>query len=412
MRNVQFIAALLAVVIVSCDRDEDPTPKGLVTYTLEVDQQWSIFANGPDGRLLDSKQLVFGQPVTLSVANPPDSFSLTLVRVFQTNPPVLDITTYTGIKPGSSFTPKMYTPAEFTPVQESGKAKVNITKYPIHQSLPLVVGDPYQYQLYYSDGQATVPFSLSVWETEAPPYLATGYNGDFLHPVYKYIDPVNVGATATADFTTFAPFPKTLDLEPFDTPVTAQVQFDMYSLTASNYVAYKFADVGWTYSGISPTIRVGYLDQVSNYYIDMTVYEYEESTQKVLKQLSFTNMGPMPSTIEFPDDDFTLRDESKEAFDFEFDGTYQVKSQSYSLENGDSRVQWSVFSGVGDSMPVADMPPELLSQFPGLDLQGVPYVSTTFYYYPDGYSYGDFRSDRFTTTFAPEHPGYAQTFMK
>ena len=235
MEKVRFVVAVFfVVVLISCDND-DPVPQDFITYTLEVDQDWWMVANSPDGKVLGFKKLVYQQPVSLTVTNPPDSFSLTLVRSYESQ---LNITTYSGIKSGSNFAPKLWRPEEFTTVQLEGKGTIQISGYPINDSYPLIVSDPFQTRNYYSSGKSVVPFEVSVWKDQSPKFFVSGYKNSFQQPVYKFIDPVKVGATVTADFSTFTEFPKTLDLIPFNSrglETRVAVEFDMYN-TLQNIV--------------------------------------------------------------------------------------------------------------------------------------------------------------------------------
>lgn len=122
-----------------------------------------MFASGPDGALLDWRQLEYKKPVTLTVANPPDSFSITLVQLEGSEPLYMTVSTYTGISPGSVFAPARFDSGETETVEQEGKVTVQVVNYPDQQELPLIVADPYQSTSYESKGTTTPTFLMNVW---------------------------------------------------------------------------------------------------------------------------------------------------------------------------------------------------------------------------------------------------------
>jgi len=397
---------------ISCNSD-DPAPQDLATYTLEVNQEAWLFASDDDGKLLDGKQLVFGEPVTLSAPNAPETFSLTLVRRLSPNVAVLDVTTYAGIAPGVVIAPEIYQPVDGNNLVSSGKSTVRVTNYPLAQELPLVVSDPWQSITYNSSGQSTPTFSMNVWQSQQRKFIFSGYKDDLTHPVYVFADPVDVDATLSADFATFTPFEKTIDLKGFDTPLQGKVQFQLYSYSAdqpSN--GYKMANLEWYYNGTSPTVKVGYLDDFATYYMNLWVYEIDRQSASLKKSLNYTHIGPVTQSIKFLDDDLTVNDKRFGSFDFTFTGEYHVKAQRYTSFSNFASIGWTIYSGPNDKATVIEIPSKLAAKYPDIGPSDMTYYESSFYTFDDGFDYKKLVEEKFKTSFGPDHPCYVQTFPK
>jgi hypothetical protein len=410
MRIRLVLAMLVGCCTIACNKD-DPTPQDLVTYTHEVDTEGWLFASGPDGTLLDSKKLEFNQPVSLSATDAPGSFSLTLVLIARERPLYIIASTYSGIAPGSVFTPKIYDPGPGEEFQQEGKVTVQVTNYPDEQELPLIVADQYQSTSYNGNGTSTPTFLMSVWKSKTSRFLVTGYNGDMMHPVYKYIDTPGVDATAYADFNTFTPFEKTLEIKGFDTDLNARVGFTMFSSVSNYATGMQFAEFGWDYKGTSPAANVGYLDDFEEYYFDLRIYEFNE--QRDLRRLhKYTHRGALTKPIVALNDKLAVNNESMSSLSFSYTGNYDMTIHNYNYSDATSFIVWTVYSGPGDPSPVRDLPDDVISAYPDMDPLNLSYVSSSFYKYYDGYTYQKFIEDTFTTSYGPLHPGYEQAFFK
>ena len=403
------LAVLVSVCAISCDKD-DPGPQDLVTYTLDVDRTAWLFASGPDGKVLDWKQLEYKQPVSLTAPNPPDSFSITMVLMERSRPLFLSISTYTGIEPGSVFAPSIYDPEEPENAEQEGKVTIQVTNYPDQQELPLIVADEFQSTSYTSTGTNTPTFLMSVWKSKTSQFLVNGYDGDMLHPVYKYIDTPGAGSTAQADFKTFMPYDKTIDIKGFDTDMDARLAFTMFGSDDDLVNGVQFSEFTWDYKGISPVAKVGYLDDFNNYTIELRLYEFDK--RGVIRSRAYRNNGPITKPIVLPNDQLTMNNSTLAGLSFSFSGNYQMRMHNYTNETSASAITWTVYSGFGDPSPIKEIPGELLSMYPDMDLNSFVYVGSSFYSYDDDYTYKKFIQDVSTTSFGPVHPGYEQAFFK
>jgi hypothetical protein len=406
-----FAMITLAYVIVSCSKDEDPTPQDLVTYTLEVNQDWWMFANGPDGKVLDHKQLVFDQPVKLTVANPPDSFSLSILRVLGDGA-LLEITTYGGIKPGAVYTPKVFDSSDSEEQVSTGKSTVQVINYSSTQTLPFIIADPYQSTTYTGKGSSTITFLMKVWRDVKPQFFFGGYVDDYTKPVYKFIDPVEPGSTATADFSSFTPYDKTVDLESFTSQGNSRLYFEMSGISTGDETDYKLASFFLDYKGEPPPIKIGYLESIARYNIQAAAYETDPvDKSKVKRALTFNSVGAVPSEMKFMHDDLSISNRTIGAFEFTFSGRYHSKAAFFKTSTAASQVNWTVYSATGVSIPITEVPSELSSKYSALNLASMQLSSVAFYTYLDDFNYLKFVESKFTTSYGPEHPGYAQQFF-
>jgi len=413
MRRLALAVMVVAVSVMSCDK-EDPAPQDLVTYTMEVDANWWFFASDPDGRLLDAKKLVYNQPVSLTTSNPPDSFSMTLVRIEQVEPPLITLTTYAGIRPGSAFAPKIFSPGPFEPPETEGKVTIEITNYPTDQALPLIVSDPYQSTTYNASGGDTPAFLMNIWKSKTPRFLLSGYDNDMQHPVYAFIDDAEPGSTVTVDFRTFAPFDQTIEIKGFDTNLSGSVLFTMFNNEADKLNGMQFSELGWDYTGASPVVKVGYLDEFNDYYMDLRIYEIDETNGKhqLIRNHKYTHNGPITQPIEVSSDNLQVNNDVMTNFAFVYSGYYHMRSHAFLISTSDTFVGWGMYSAPGGPSPIVEIPAELLSQFPQLDPATMPYVGSSFYRFEDGNTYKDYIGSIFTTSYGPDPSGYVQGFVK
>ena len=405
-----YAAMLLTWCIASCDSN-DPSPQALVTFTLEIDHEAWLFASDADGKVLDSKQLVFNEPITLSTPDPPETFSLTFVRRLTPRYAALDVTTYTGLTPGGVFTPKVYEDNDSDHLTSLGKYTVKVNNYPQGQTLPLIVSDLWRSVTYFSTGQSSPTFAMDAWDMQQSELLFSGYQDDLMHPVYKRESPVDVGATVDADFTTFTPYEKTFDLKGFDTPVAVKVSFQLYSYSAdAPSSGYKLANVEWNYEGASPSVKVGYLDDLAGYYISLSAFEYEPQSRVLKKSLNYFRFGAINTSLKFLDDDLTVSNATINAFAFDFTGEYHMRAHRFSYLTNDSDISWAIYSEPGSTSLITELPPDLLAKYPDLELRNMLYASSAFYTYDDGFDYQKVLEERLTTSFGPMHQCYIQTF--
>lgn len=401
---------LLTWGCVACEPAVDPDPQDFVTYTLEANHEAWMFASDADGKVLASAELVYREPVALGAVDPPEIFSLSIVRRLTANGNQLDITTYTGVSSGTIFNPKIYQDEEVNRLNSLGKSTVMVTNYPLSQALPLIISDPWQSNSYFSSGQATPTFAMNVWQTQQPKVMFTAYKDDLLHPVYKLVDAVDVGATLAADFTTFVPFQKTIELRGFDTSLEGRVNFQLYGLSGEQTSGYKMANVDWVYNGTSPLVKVGYLDDFSEYYMSLWVYEVERQPTRLRKSLNYTHTGPINTTVQVPDDELAVTDASLATFAFDFTGDYSMREHLFTYVTAVSAFTWIVYSANGESGKIVDVPSTLTDQFPALNPKSMQHSSSAFYKFDDGFDYSKALAEKLKVSFGPEHAGYVQTF--
>lgn len=409
MKSLRLLVPVgIVLALIGCDKD-DPTPKDFVTYTMEVQGNWWMFASDPDGNLLDAKQLVFNEAVSLSVANPPDSFSLTIVKIERESPPALELTTYAGVKPGSVFAPKPYVPEDSEQVSSEGKVTIEVTNYPDDQSFPLIVSDEFQNTTHNFSGTSTATFLMSLWAGKPRRFLVTGYDRGLLKPVYRFIETGEAGTTTTVDFGTLEPFEKTIEITGFETELDVHGTFNMYSSPKPDILGVQFSDLDWNYTDASPVTKVGYLDEFTDYWFQLRLIESNEQGTLLRNQI-YTHLGPLTAPITIRDDQHIIHEHSLPNYGFTYSGSYDLRRHSFGYEENNAVVSWFIYSGFSGKVPITQLPNEVLALVPGLTLNAIVHRSSRFYNYDDGYTYKKFIQDAMTTSFGPPHPGYIQIF--
>jgi hypothetical protein len=234
-----------------------------------------------------------------------------------------------------------------------------------------------------------------------------------MHPVYTFVNPVDVGATLSADFTSFTPFENTIELKGFDTPLEGKVQFQLYSYSPDRPSSgYKLTNIEWYYNGTSPTIKVGYLDNFPEYYMNLWVFEIDRQATTLKKSLNYTHIGPINPSIKLLNDDLTVNNKTFASFDFDFTGEYHVKTLRFTSFSTQASIGWTIYSGPDSKATIVEIPKDLAARYPDLNASDMTYYESSFFTFDDGFDYQKLIEEKFKTSFGPDHPCYMQTFPK
>jgi hypothetical protein len=389
----QFLKASLFFTILSCSSEKDPEPivepdpLPLLTidaseYFLFSGQESWIFIIDSAGSILETQQLKEHETLKFTAATKNDS--ITLVQVNHYDSYGSEIRIFGGIKTQTTLK-FAFVDGAIPPMPAStGNASVKVTNYPTIGNNPLVLASPDVNSTEVDNaGEVNSIFPIHGDKT---PILLSAYNNDGV-PFYKWTTNVSAGQSIVEDFSAFTPYPSTL---------TVPVQHNMsYLLSGYNsnweYYGTAFAYGQW-YNGSGTPAVMGYLPGYNGYYTEVRAILPAANHMAV----SYRKRGTLPNTsqLELPAFSCSVLNSSVKSPTFSINKNYTYMHASWGYNPGGSPpVYCNLYAPPNFQLKMTNLPAEILSKYPELDLNNLVFNDCFFSENLDGYTYEQTISD-------------------
>lgn len=370
-KKINTVTLFLGLIVIasSCQYDDQPNfllKAHVQTFGREV---WAI-ASDEHGRVLDHKLVLADGVVEFRGSTPGKIIYTTLERTgwgyilnsTQAIPVGTEITADTTTYPYAPSQP-MLGNANFTVHDISFNLPSNDPGYILSA---VEFGGSYWINtlfglssIAYQGSTLTFNFPLQIIPSNV---LGIGYREGV--PVYQWFNGVSEGDSIDTSFSGFQPC-KTI---PVNKMMSNFAVVGMYGNYINGGIGYSLSRYGhWLYSpssDLTKTPMLGYLDGFDNYWVTVNAYANPAASSE---NVTFDSFGPVPTSINIPDYNYSLTSDGFLNFSFSFSNNYSYQKAFFTIEgkrSSQSNTWWFVNAPAGDRLVEIQIPGDILAKHP------------------------------------------------
>jgi hypothetical protein len=382
MKNL-FAVALILLVVVACDDENDVTPTKTTLLTVQVDASYPteniddwIVVHSEEGEVLAFKSFESNSVVVLETEKTvTGNITTTHIRHSkQTSFNIYFVESHTNVDKGKTLVLESHTS---TPVLKTGELNVSISDVNAidQQTLSSRLGPGGSSS--WSSGTNILEMNTST-HVGVTKYVVTIDDGYALK--YKILDNVKPNENYNFSFLDMSAFDNTIT---FNFPTSDHVTLHITgsepdpSLEPNRYFLLSHFNFD-THSGL----RAGYLNSMTNYTTRLAITYPDYG-------IEYMNVGSIPDpNILWPSkSDFSITTSTINNFKASAAKPFIWRLSTWSLLDSENNVSWNVY-GATDHQFIGELPSEILSQLPALAFSKLTYNSTVFYM--EAMSYKDY----------------------